>query len=96
MLFRHLRLHCSRLLLAGLLAAQIGRACAAAAAAPVALPKTPEAWRAAVRADIEAAVQITRANHPGPLDPHNPGFALNLEAARRHGLALAAVPARRE
>ena len=34
-------------------------------------------------------MQVTRKNHPGALDPHNPGFASNLEAARRHGLALA-------
>jgi hypothetical protein len=58
------------------------------AAAPV-LPATPAAWRAAAQADIEAAAQVTRDNHPGPLDPRNPGFSANLEAARRHGLALA-------
>lgn len=60
----------------------------ACAAGPI-LPTTPAAWRAAARADIEAAVQVTRENHPGMLDPHNRGFAANLEAARRHGLALA-------
>ena len=59
------------------------------AAAPV-LPASPQAWSAAAQADIEAAVQVTRANHPGAVDPHNPAFLPNLEAARRHGLALAA------
>ena len=63
--------------------------CASGAVAAPVLPATPDAWRAAARADIEAAVQVTRDNHPGPLDPHNPGFGANLEAARRHGLALA-------
>ena len=60
-----------------------------AAAAP-ALPDSPQAWRAAAEADIDAAVQVTRANHPGARDPYNPGFLANLEAARVHGLALAA------
>lgn len=60
----------------------------AATAAP-ALPDSPQAWRAAARADIEAAVRITRENHPGPHDPHNPAFGPNLDAARVHGLALA-------
>lgn len=59
------------------------------AAAPV-LPASPQAWSAAAQADIEAAVQVTRDNHPGAVDPHNPAFLPNLEAARRHGLALAA------
>jgi hypothetical protein len=59
------------------------------AAAPV-LPDSPEGWRAAAQADIEAAVQVTRENHPGARDPHNPGFLAKLDAARRHGLALAA------
>jgi hypothetical protein len=61
----------------------------ACAAAPV-RPATPQAWSAAAQADIEAAVQVTRENHPGAVDPHNPAFLPNLEAARRHGLALAA------
>ena len=59
------------------------------AAAP-ALPDSPQAWRAAAQADIEAAVQVTRENHPGARDPHNPRFLANLDAARLHGLALAA------
>jgi hypothetical protein len=63
---------------------------AAAASSPAASwPTSPEGWRAAARADIETAVQITRDNHPGPVDPHNPGFSANLEAARTHALALA-------
>lgn len=53
------------------------------------LPATPEAWRAAAQADIEAAVRVTRENHPGAHDPHNPGFLARLEAARVHGHALA-------
>jgi len=61
----------------------------ACAAAPV-LPASPQAWSAAAQADIEAAVRVTRENHPGALDPQNPAFLPNLEAARRHGLALAA------
>ncbi|MFC4929705.1 hypothetical protein [Massilia sp. GCM10023247] len=60
-----------------------------AGAAPVALPATPEAWRLAAQTDIDAAVQLTRENHPGAHDPHHPDFLPNLEAARRHGLALA-------
>lgn len=72
-------------------AALLGAALAApCAAAPVTLPATPAQWRAAAATDIEAAVQITRENHPGALDPHNPAFSTKLEAARRHGLALAA------
>ena len=65
----------------------LASACAAAA---VALPASPEAWRKAAQADIEAGVQVTRENHPGMHDQENPGFARNLEAARLHGLALAA------
>ena len=65
-------------------------ASACACAAGPALPTTPQAWRAAAQADIEAAVQVTRENHPGTLDPHNPGFPARLDDARRHGLALAA------
>ncbi|MFC5478846.1 S41 family peptidase [Massilia suwonensis] len=70
-------------------AALAALACGLSAAAPAALPATPAAWRDAAHADIEAAVRITRENHPGVLDARNPGFAANLEAARRHGLALA-------
>lgn len=60
-------------------------------AAPTsALPDVPAAWRAAAQADIEAAVHITRANHPGARDPDNPGFLRHLDQARHHGLSLAA------
>jgi hypothetical protein len=54
------------------------------------LPASPAAWRAAAQADIEEAVQVLRENHPGAHDPHNPAFPARLEAARLHGLALAA------
>ena len=57
---------------------------------PPELPATPAAWRAAAVADIEAAVRVTRANHPGAHDPGNPDFLHRLDEARRHGLALAA------
>ena len=63
-------------------------AAGACAAAPV-LPASPAAWRAAARADIEAAVQVTRENHPGAHDPANPSFPARLDEARRRGLALA-------
>lgn len=72
--------------LAGLAALSTG---ARAAPAPE-LPSSPAAWRAAARADIESAVQVTRDNHPGAHDPHNPDFLHKLDEARRHGLALAA------
>jgi len=62
---------------------------AACAAGPV-LPANPGAWRAAAEADIDAAVQVTRENHPGAHDPHNPSFPNRLDDARRRGLALAA------
>ena len=53
------------------------------------LPNTPEQWRAAVVRDIDAGYRITLDNHPGAIDPHNPGFLPNLRAAREHGLKLA-------
>jgi len=59
------------------------------AASAASWPTSPAGWRAAARADIETAVQLTRDNHPGPVDPHNPGFSANLDAARAHALALA-------
>jgi hypothetical protein len=76
-------------LLAGLAALAALAATTACAAAPV-LPANPAAWRAAAEADIDAAVQVTRENHPGAYDPANPAFLPRLEDARRHGLALAA------
>jgi hypothetical protein len=54
------------------------------------VPQTPEAWRQAAVQDIEEAVRITLANHPGAHDPANPRFRANLEDARQQGLALAA------
>lgn len=60
------------------------------AAPPAALPSSAAAWRAAAAADVEAAVQVTREHHPGVHDPNNPAFLANLDAARRHGLQLAA------
>ena len=76
--------------IAGMLSVSCAASTAAAASPPAASwPTSPEGWRAAARADIEAAVQITRDNHPGPVDPHNPGFPANLDAARTHALALA-------
>ncbi|MES2164109.1 MAG: S41 family peptidase [Pseudomonadota bacterium] len=59
----------------------------ASAAAP---PHTPQQWRQAAIADIEAAYQITLDNHPGTHDPANPAFRTNLAKARSVGLALAA------
>jgi hypothetical protein len=82
---RFLRLR--RHFLASLAALGAGAACATA---PV-LPANPAAWRAAAEADIDAAVRVTRENHPGAHDPHNPSFPTRLEDARRRGLALAAV-----
>ena len=63
---------------------------AAAAHAHAAVPQTPAAWRQAAVQDIEEAVRITLANHPGAHDPANPQFRANLENARQQGLALAA------
>lgn len=54
------------------------------------MPQTPEQWRRAASADIEAAYQITQENHPGTYDPANPGFATRLDEARKAGLQLAA------
>ena len=89
-MFHAFRSRFSRQLGAAAFSALLCGPLAAAPAAPaVDLPTTPEGWRAAAEADIEAAVQVTRENHPGPFDPQNPGFSANLEAARRHGLALA-------
>lgn len=58
------------------------------AAAEPALPQTAEAWASAAKADIEAAFEITRDNHPGMFDPLNPGFGAQLEKARNDALAL--------
>lgn len=54
-----------------------------------ALPKTPEAWRAAAEQDVRAAYDFLAANHPGMVDPENPGFPAELAKARDAGLAVA-------
>lgn len=78
-------------LLATALAALAILPCAAQDTGPTpVLPASPEQWRAAALRDIEAAYRVTLANHAGTLDPHNPAFPKNLEAARAHGAALAA------
>ncbi len=65
--------------------------CAAYAADPdVPMPASASEWRAAAIRDVEAGYEVTLANHAGVLDPHNPAFLANLEAARNHGEALAA------
>ncbi|NGZ84880.1 S41 family peptidase [Duganella aceris] len=63
---------------------------ATAVATTAGTPQTPDQWRRAASADIEAAYQITLANHPGVHDPANPQFAAKLDEARKRGLALAA------
>ncbi len=59
-------------------------------AATTALPHTPAQWRQAAIDDIEAGYRITQDNHPGPHDRANPGFAGNLEQARKLALGYAA------
>jgi hypothetical protein len=91
-MFAAFRSRFSRQFCAAAVAGMLSVSCCAASAAgatSASWPVSPEGWRAAARADIETAVQITRDNHPGPVDPHNPGFSANLDAARTHALALA-------
>ncbi|WP_372870587.1 S41 family peptidase [Shewanella sp.] len=59
-----------------------------AAAAEPKLPQTTAEWASMAKADIDAAYQITRDNHPGMFDPLNPGFGSQLEKARNGALAL--------
>lgn len=47
-------------------------------------------WGETARSDIEFIHRETLEHHPGPLDAENPGFRAAMEAAREHGLALAA------
>lgn len=54
------------------------------------MPATAQEWRAAALRDIEAGYRVTLANHAGARDPHNPAFLGQLDAAKAHGLALAA------
>lgn len=66
-------------------------AAAATGAAPApSMPATAQEWRAAALRDIEAGYRVTLANHAGARDPHNPAFLTHLDAAKAHGLALAA------
>lgn len=58
---------------------------AALAAQPVDAPD----WKALATSDIEFAYQTYVDNHPGWLDPTNPGFRDELNAARAAGLAIA-------
>jgi hypothetical protein len=53
------------------------------------LPASPAQWRAAVIRDIEDGYRITLENHPGAVDPHNPGFPGKLREARAYALGLA-------
>lgn len=57
--------------------------------AALALPDSPQAWSRAATQAVEEAYRLTLENHPGPVDPHNPGFAKQLEASRTQALSLA-------
>lgn len=63
---------------------------ASAAGISPARPSTPAEWRAAAQRDVQAAYEVTLANHAGAVDPHNPGFLANLERAKTQAQALAA------
>lgn len=52
-------------------------------------PQTAADWQHTATKDIEAAYQLTWDNHPGTVDPRNPGFRHKLKQARDRGLALA-------
>jgi hypothetical protein len=54
-----------------------------------ALPGDAAAWSRAAEADIRAAYQLLVDNHPGMVDPDNPGFPAQLRQARDAALALA-------
>ena len=53
------------------------------------LPKTPVAWSKAATADIDYAFSTLLENHPGVVDPSNPGFTSRLRAARAAGQVIA-------
>lgn len=53
------------------------------------LPGTPAGWSAAAVADVEATYRLLNDEHPGMLDPANPGFARQLARARTDALVLA-------
>jgi hypothetical protein len=46
----------------------------------------PADWGAALREDAQAFHDLVAANHPGPVDPANPGFNARLEAGLRLAL----------
>lgn len=48
-----------------------------------------EDWSALARQDIEASWQLMLDNHPGPVDPENPGFMETARTAHASALALA-------
>lgn len=50
---------------------------------------SPEQWSQAAIADVRAAAAITAENHPGYVDPVNPGFKRLLVQAESNGLELA-------
>jgi Peptidase family S41 len=56
---------------------------------PFVAPTQAADWQAAATKDIEAAYKRTFENHPGMIDPLNPGFAKQLDAARAKGLEFA-------
>ncbi len=53
------------------------------------LPASPAAWSAAAATDVDYAYATLLENHPGVIDPANPGFKAKLRTARAAGLALA-------
>jgi hypothetical protein len=55
-----------------------------------AMPQSATEWRDTAIGDINAAYQLTLANHPGSYDLHNPDFLKNLQYAKERGLGLAA------
>jgi hypothetical protein len=75
----------------------ITAALAATTLAPAASSQTSPApvaaaqidWKAAARADVEAAYQGYVANHPGMHDPANPDFPRKLERARDEAMKVA-------
>ncbi|WP_265570114.1 S41 family peptidase [Sphingomicrobium nitratireducens] len=54
-----------------------------------ALAADPVDWKAITTGDVEAAYRTFVDNHPGWLDPTNPGFRDQLDAARSAALAVA-------
>lgn len=54
----------------------------------VVVPQTPQGWSQAAQGDIEAAYRILAGNHPGMLDPENPGFPKLLNEARQNAESL--------